>query len=169
MRRRVMVQPLYLEDLSVGDVFGSAACRISREDIKRFAAEFDPQPFHLNEADAARSFFGGLAASGWHTAGVTMRLLVESLPMAGGIVGAGMDELRWPKPVRPEDRLRVESEVLELRPSKSNPARGLAKVRTTTLNQHGEAVQVLVANLVVQRRASEPMMPAGADGVGAPS
>ena len=164
-----MTELRYLEDLSVGDVFGSAACRISHEDIKRFAAEFDPQPFHLNEADAERSFFGGLAASGWHTAAVTMRLLVESLPIAGGIVGAGMDELRWPKPVRPGDRLRVESEVLELRPSKSNPARGLAKVRTTTLNQHGEAVQVLVANLVVQRRALEHTRPAGAGGVGAPA
>src|SRR3954452_9963940 len=132
-----MTELRYLEDLSVGDVFGSAACRISQEDIKRFAAEFEPQPFHLDEADAARSFFGGLAASGWHTAAITMRLLVERLPIAGGAIGAGMDELRWPKPVRREDILTVESEVLELRPSKSRPDRGIAKFRTTTLNQHG--------------------------------
>src|SRR5215207_4336035 len=159
-----MTQQLYLEDLSLGDVFGSDPRQLGSEDIKRFAAEFDPQPFHLDEADAARSFFGGLAASGWHTAAVTMRLLVESLPIAGGIVGAGMDELRWPKPVRPGDKLRVESGILELRPSKPRPARGLAKVRTTTLNQHGEAVQVLVANRVVQRRAMELTGPAGAGG-----
>ena len=147
-----MSKQLYLEDLSVGDVFGSATRRVATEDIKRFAGEFDPQPAHLDEAEAVRTFFGGLAASGWHTAAITMRLLVESLPIAGGIVGAGMDELRWPKPVRPDDVLELESEVLELRPSKSRPDRGLAKVRTTTLNQHGEAVQILVSNLVVQRR-----------------
>ncbi len=164
-----MTKQLYLEDLSVGAVFRSATRRVGTEDIKRFAGEFDPQPFHLDEADAARSFFGGLAASGWHTAAITMRLLVESLPIAGGVIGAGMDELRWPKPVRPEDILTVESEVLELRPSKSRPDRGMAKFRTTTLNQHGEAVQVLVSNLVVQRRNSEGETRKGAEGGVAPA
>lgn len=143
---------LFLEDLNVGQVFGSVTYQIGVAEIKQFAGEFDPQPFHLDEEEAARSLFGGLAASGWHTAAITMRLLVGSLPIAGGIVGAGMDELRWPKPVRPGDTLHLESEVLEVRPSTSHPDRGLAKVRTTTLNQHGETVQVLLANLFVPRR-----------------
>ena len=118
-----------------------------------FAADFDPQPFHLDEDAARDSFFGGLAASGWHTAALTMRLLVESeLKPAGGIVGAGFDEFRWPRPVRPGDELHLESEVLEVRPSKSRPEQGLVKLRTTTLNQNGEAVQISVGNLVVPRR-----------------
>ena len=112
----------------------------------------DPQLFDLDEAESMRSLFSGLAASGWHTAAITMRLLVGSVRISGGIVGAGMDVLRWPTPVRPGDTLRLECEVLEVRPSTSHPDRGLAKVRTTTLNQHGETVQVLVANLVVPRR-----------------
>ncbi len=102
-------------------MFGSGTHSVASEDIKRFAAEFDPQPFHLDEADAARSFFAGLAASGWHTAAMTMRLIVDSLPIAGGVIGARIDELRWPKPVRPGDILRLESEVLELRPSEFAP------------------------------------------------
>ena len=145
----------YLEDFAVGQTYGSGRLRVDEERIKSFAAEFDPQPFHLN-ADAARtSILGGLAASGWHTAALTMRLLVESdLKPAGGIVGVGFDELRWPRPVRPGDELRLESEVLEVRPSKSRPQQGLIKVRMTALNQNGEAVQVLVANLMVPRRSS---------------
>jgi acyl dehydratase len=143
----------YLEDFVVGQSFGSGRLRVDTERIKAFAGEFDPQPFHLDEAAARGTIFRGLAASGWHTAALTMRLLVESeLKPAGGIVGAGFDEFRWPRPVRPGDELRVESEVLEVRPSKSRPEQGLIKVRTTTLNQDGEAVQVLVANLVVPRR-----------------
>jgi len=124
--------------------------------IKAFAAAFDPQPFHLDEKAARDTLFHGLAASGWHTAAVTMRLLVESdLTPAGGIVGAGIEECRWPRPVRPGDELRVASEVLEVRPSQSRPDQGLLKVRTTTLNQHGEVVQILIANLVVPRRVSQ--------------
>ena len=143
----------YLEDFAVGQTFGTGRLRIDRERALAFAAEFDPQPFHLNEAAARRSIFGGLTASGWHTAAVTMRLLVETeLKPAGGLIGAGLDECRWPRPVRPGDELRVECEVIEVRPSKSRPQQGLIKVRTTTLNQNGEAVQVLVANLVVPRR-----------------
>ena len=143
----------YLEDYAVGQTFGSGKLRLDDEQIKRFAADFDPQPFHLDERAARDSIFRGLAASGWHTAAVTMRLLVESdLRPAGGIIGAGFDEFRWPKPVRPGDELRLESEVVDVRPSKSRPAQGIVKVRTTTLNQDGEAVQVLVANLVVPRR-----------------
>lgn len=143
----------YLEDLAVGQVYGSGRITVEKERIKTFAAEFDPQPFHLDEDSARRSIFGGLAASGWHTAALTMRLLVASdFRPVGGIVGAGFDELRWPVPVRPGDELHVESEVLEVRPSKSRPHQGLVKVRTTTKNQKGEAVQVSVGNLVVPRR-----------------
>jgi acyl dehydratase len=143
----------YLEDFAVAQTFGSGRLRVEAERIKTFAAEFDPQPFHLDEDAARGSIFRGLAASGWHTAAMTMRLLVESeLKPAGGIVGAGFDDFRWPRPVRPGDELRVESEILEVRPSKSRPDQGLIKVRTTTLNQNGEAVQVSIGNLVVPRR-----------------
>src|SRR5213596_1756257 len=145
----------YLEDFAAGQTFGSGRLRVEEERIKTFAAEFDPQPFHLDEEAARGSLFRGLAASGWHTAAMTMRLLVESeLKPAGGLIGAGFDEFRWPRPVRPGDELRVESEVLEVRPSKSRPAQGLVKVRTTTLNQNDEAVQILIANIVVPRRGS---------------
>jgi len=143
----------YLEDFAVGQTFGSGRLRIDKEQIFAFAAEFDPQPFHLDEASARHSIFGGLAASGWHTAAVTMRLLLDSeLKPAGGIIGAGLDECRWPRPVRPGDELRIECEVIEVRPSKSRPEQGLIKLRTTTLNQDGEAVLVHVVNLVVLRR-----------------
>jgi acyl dehydratase len=143
----------YLEDFAVGQTFGSGRLRVEKERIKSFAAEFDPQPFHLDETAARASIFRGLAASGWHTAALTMRLLVESeLKPAGGIVGAGFDEFRWPRPVRPGDELHLEIEVLEVRPSKSRPEQGLVKLRTTTLNQNGEAVQISVGNLVVPRR-----------------
>jgi acyl dehydratase len=143
----------YLEDFAVGQTFGSGRLRIDWPRALAFADEFDPQPFHLNEAAARRSIFGELTTSGWHTAAVTMRLLVESeLKPAGGLVGAGLDECRWPRPVRPGDELRVECEVLEVRPSKSRPAQGLIKLRTTTLNQDDEAVLMYVVNMVVQRR-----------------
>ena len=143
----------YLEDFAKGQTFGSGRLRIDKERIFTFAAEFDPQPFHLDQAAARRSIFGGLCASGWHTAAVTMRLLVDSeLKPAGGFIGAGLDEFRWPRPVRPGDELRVECEVIEVRPSKSRPEQGLVKLRTTTLNQNGEAVLVQVVNIVVPRR-----------------
>jgi len=143
----------YLEDFAVGQTFGSGRLVVEEARIKTFAAEFDPQPFHIDAEAARQSLFGGLAASGWHTAALTMRLLVESdIKPVGGIIGAGFDELRWPRPVRPGDELRVESEVLEVRPSKSRPEQGMIKVRTTTLNQKGEAVQIFVGNLVVPCR-----------------
>jgi acyl dehydratase len=144
---------LYLEDFAVGQVFRSGSLRITEADITAFAAQFDPQPFHLDDAAAKATLFGGLAASGWHTAAVTMRLLVDGgAPIAGGIIGAGTDELRWPRPVRPGDELRTESEVLEVRPSRSRPTQGLVKMRTTTLNQKNEPVQIFVANLLVPRK-----------------
>ncbi len=147
----------YLEDFEVGQKFGSSTLHVNEDGIKRFAAQFDPQPFHLDDAAARASIFGGLAASGWHTAALTMRLLVESdVKPAGGIVGAGFDEFRWPRPVRPGDELRIEAEVLEVRPSKSRPEQGMVKLRTTTLNQRNEPVQVSVGNLVVPRRPVQP-------------
>jgi len=143
----------YLEDYAVGQVYASGRLRIDAERIRSFAAEFDPQPFHLDDEAARDSIFRGLAASGWHTAAATMRLLVEGdLKPAGGIIGMGFEEFRWPRPVRPGDELRLESEVLDVRPSKSRPDQGLIKVRTTTLNQEGEAVQITVGSLLVPRR-----------------
>lgn len=143
----------FLEDFAVGQTYGSGRMRVDKERIKAFAAEFDPQPFHLDEAASRDSIFRGLAASGWHTAAMTMRLLVEGeLRPAGGIIGLGFDEFRWPVPVRPGDELRVESEVLEVRPSKSRSDQGLIKVKTKTLNQNGETVQLQVGNLLVPRR-----------------
>jgi acyl dehydratase len=143
----------YLEEFAVGQTFGSGRLAVDKEQIKRFAAEFDPQPFHLDDEAAQDTIFRGLAASGWHTAALTMRLLVDSeIKPAGGVVGAGFDEFRWPRPVRPGDELRLESEVLDVRPSKSRPDQGLIKVRTTTLNQNNDPVQILIANLVVLRR-----------------
>jgi acyl dehydratase len=143
----------YLEDFAVGQVYGSGRLRIERERIKSFATEFDPQPYHLNEDAAQASFFAGLAASGWHTAAATMRLMVEGeLQPAGGIIGLGFEDFRWPRPVRPGDELRVESEVLDVRPSKSRPEQGLVKLRNTTFNQNSEAVQITVGSLLVPRK-----------------
>lgn len=145
---------LYLDDLTPGQTFegGSETPALTPEAIKHYAEQYDPQPFHLDEAAATKSFFGGLAASGWHTASLTMSLIARDVPLAGGIIGAGVEEMRWPRPVRPGDRLRIVSEVLEVRVSKSKPEQGLAKIRTTTLNHKNEPVQVMTANLVVPRR-----------------
>jgi acyl dehydratase len=146
--------PLYFEDFAVGQRYRSSSRRITVDDITRFASEFDPQPFHLDDEAARASIFGGLAASGWHTAALTMKLLVGSeFSPAGGIIGMGFEELRWPRPVRPGDELHTDVEVLEVRPSKSNASRGLVKIRTTTINQHGEAVQVSIGTVLVPRRS----------------
>ena len=147
---------LFLDDLLVGQRFASRTHRVDEEQIRAFAGQFDPQPFHLDAGAAQATLFGGLVASGWHTTALTMRLLVDGgAPIAGGIIGAGTDELRWPRPVRPGDELRVESEVLEVRPSRSRPQQGLMKLRTTTLNQNDEPVQIMVANLLVPRRTPQ--------------
>jgi acyl dehydratase len=145
---------LYLEDLQVGQRFASQGkYRVEEERVKSFAAEFDPQPFHLDEAAAQASIFRGLAASGWHTASITMRLLVTGgLPFASGIVGLG-GEISWPRPTRPGDVLRVESEIVEIVPSRSKPNQGIVKVRNTTINQKDEPVQVFTASILVYRRA----------------
>ena len=146
----------YLEDFAVGQIFKSGRKRVEKDEIFAFAKEFDPQPYHLDEKAAQQSPFGGLAASGWHTAAMTMRLMVDGeFKPAGGILGVGFDELRWPRAVRPGDELYVRSEVLEVRPSKSRPDRGMIRVRNTTLNQNDEVVQVFTGNLLVPRRPSE--------------
>lgn len=145
----------YLEDYAVGQTFGSGAARVEADRMTAFAAEFDPQPFHLSDQGARNTIFGALAASGWYTAAITMRLLVDGeLKPAGGVVGLGFDELRWPTPVRPGDALHLLSEIVDVRTSKSRPDQGLIKVRTTTLNQAGEAVQIAVGNLLVRRRTT---------------
>jgi acyl dehydratase len=146
-------QRLFLEDLLPGQRFTTGSHMIDEAQIKAFARQFDPQPFHLDDEAARGSLFAGLAASGWHTAAITMRLQVESgLPISGGIIGAG-GELSWPHPTRPGDILHVESEVLEVKPSRSRPERGTVTVRSQTLNQRGEVVQTLTVKLVVPRRS----------------
>ena len=145
--------PLYLEDLHVGQTFVTDSLTVTTDQIKAFAREFDPQPFHLDEEAARDSLFGGLAASGWHTAALTMRLLVGALPLAGGVVGAG-GETTWPRPTRPGDTLTVHVEVLEVTPSRSRPDRGMIRTRSETRNQHGEAVQVSTVRIVAWRRPS---------------
>ncbi|MDF1727558.1 MAG: MaoC family dehydratase [Sulfitobacter sp.] len=144
---------LYLEDFEVGQIFGSGRLVVTEEEIIRFATQFDPQTFHLDPEAAKGTFFQGLAASGWHTAALTMQLLVggEMTP-ANGLIGAGFDSLKWPRPVRPGDRLHVMSEILEVRPSKTRPTQGMIKVRSKTLNQNDEVVQESVGNLVVVAR-----------------
>lgn len=143
---------LYLEDLQVGQRFTSSEYRLDEDHLKAFAAEFDPQPFHLEDAAARSTIFGGLAASGWHTAALTMRLMVTAgLPFASGIIGVG-GEITWPRPTRAGDTLRVESEIVEILPSRSKPNQAIVKVRSTTLNQNGEPVQIFIAKVLSFKR-----------------
>jgi acyl dehydratase len=147
---------LFLDDLAVGRRFSSRSHTVNADEIKAFAAQFDPQPFHLSDEAAKGTLFGGLAASGWHTAAITMRLLVESgLPLRGGIIGTE-GEVSWPRPTRPGDTLTVFSEIEEITPSRSRPERGLIRVRSETRNQENEVVQVLIAKLIVPKRQSSP-------------
>jgi acyl dehydratase len=145
----------YLEDFDAGQTFVTGTVTVEPEQIWAFAAEFDPQPFHLDDVAARASLFGGLVASGWHTAALTMKLLVGSeLRIAGGLVGTGVEELRGPRPMRPGDTLRVEGEVLDVRLSKSRPDRGVVKLRAATRNQDSHPVLVMVTSLIVPRRPS---------------
>ena len=142
----------YLDDLVVGQRFTSGSRTLTADEIKAFAREFDPQPFHVDEDAARDTFFQGLAASGWHVAAIAMSLSVRGgLPIAGGIIGAG-GEIAWRKPIRPGDTLHVESEIIEVTPSRSRPDRGTVVVRNDTTNQNGEIVQTFTARLVVPRR-----------------
>ena len=143
---------LYLEDFAVGQRFETGTHAMDAGQIKDFGRRFDPQPFHLDEVAAQSSFFQGLAASGWHTAAVTMSLLVKSgMPIAGGLIGAGC-EISWPRATRPDDVLQVESEVLAVTPSRSRPDRGMITLKSETKNQKGEVVQVLTSKMLVWRR-----------------
>jgi acyl dehydratase len=147
-----MSNALYLDDLAVGRKFATGSTTLTLEGCKAFAAAFDPQPFHLDEAAAQSSVFGRIAASGWYTASLSMRLLVEGeLKIAGGLIGLG-GEMTWPRPAYPGDTLCVETEVLALRVSESKPDRGIVTVRNRTLNQQGEAVQIAVVKMLVPRR-----------------
>jgi acyl dehydratase len=149
-----MAQALYLDDLAVGRKFVTSSTTLTVEGCKAFAAEFDPQPFHLDDAAAQQSVFGRLAASGWYTASLSMRLLVEGeMTIAGGLIGLGGDML-WPRPTYPGDTLHVETEVLAVRVSESKPDRGVVTVRNQTLNQHGEPVQIAVVKMMVPRRSA---------------
>src|SRR6266446_6723328 len=134
----------YFEDLKAGDRFKSATYQVSEEQLISFAREFDPQPFHLDPAVADQTMFKGLIASGWHTAAITMRLFVQTLNFAEGAIGLGVDELRWPNAVRPGDRLQVETEIVDLRVSRSKPGYGIIRLRNVTTNQHGEIVQTML-------------------------
>lgn len=151
------IERLFLEDLHVGQRYTTGSYTIDERRIKEFAAEFDPQPFHLDERAAEASIFRGLAASGWHTAAIAMRLLVTGgLPFANGIVGLG-GEIAWPRPTRPGDTLHVESEILDITPSSSKPHQGIVTVRNTMLNQKGEPVYVFTAKTLVYRRPAQPV------------
>lgn len=144
---------LFFDDLRVGQRFISRTHQVDEEQIKAFATQFDPQPFHIDPIAAQDSKFEGLVASGWHTASITMRLLVEGgMPIAGGIIGVGA-EVSWPRPMRPHDKLRVESEIIDLRLSKSKPDRGVATIRCETRNQINEIVQILTAKIIVPCKA----------------
>ena len=146
----------FLEDLAPGQVFTSnARAIVDAASIKRFAGEYDRQPFHLDEAAARPTFFRELVASGWHTTAMTMQLIIETLPLSHGIIGSGVDELRWPRPVRPGDTLRLHCEIIDVQPSKLRPSRGTVRVRMTTLNQNDEPVQTMVANLMAFRRSEQ--------------
>lgn len=141
---------MYLEDLSIGQRFVTSTYQVTEEQIIEFAKEFDAQPFHLDAEAAEDSFFQGLAASGWHTAAISMKLLTTSdgLSIDSGLIGVG-GELSWPIPVRPNDTLHVETTIVDIQPSKSKPDRGRVKVENRTLNQHGETVQLFVVSLLV--------------------
>lgn len=146
-----MADKVYLEDLAVGQTFTNGPVELHAEDIKAFARQFDPQPFHLDEAAAQQSLFGGLAASGWHTAALTMRLLVTGGPAFGwGFIGAG-GEVSWPRPAYAGDRLTLHAEIIEITPSRSKPDRGIARVRLVMKNQRDEVVQDMVARVLVPR------------------
>ena len=143
----------YLEDIQAGERFRSADYAVTEAEIIEYAKQYDPQPFHTNPVEARNSVFGGLVASGWFTAAITMRLIAQSeVRIVGGLIGMGVEELRWPRPVRPGDTLHVEVEVLEVRPSRSHLDRGIVRVRNLTLNQRNEAVQTMVTALFVPRR-----------------
>jgi acyl dehydratase len=149
-----LANALYFDDLHPGMKFSSnRAYKVTAEEIKQFAESYDPQPFHLDESAGESSFFKGLAASGWLTAAIVMRLRVESIPIAGGMIGAGVEEMRWLQAVRPDDSLRTEAEILHVRQSSSRPAYGVVRSRTTVFNQRDEVVMRSVVNFLAPLKA----------------
>src|SRR5882757_11173875 len=148
----VLMKERYFDDLKVGDRFKSESLRVTEKKLIEFAHKFDPQMFHLSRRDAERTIFKGLIASGWHTAAISMRLFVRTLNFAEGAIGLGVDELRWPNAVRPGGVLAVETEIVDLRPSRSRPNYGIVRLRNVTTNQRGEIVQTMLANAMVPRR-----------------
>lgn len=141
----------FFEDLKKGDRFKSETYTVNEEQIISFAREFDPQPFHLDAAIARQTMFKEFIASGWHTAAITMRLFVQALNFAEGAIGLGVDELRWPTAVKPDDVLQVEIEIVDLRESRSKPSHGIIRIRNVTSNQRGEIVQTMFASALVLR------------------
>jgi acyl dehydratase len=148
---KLVTERLYLEDLRVGQRFTSASHLLDAGQITRFASEFDPQPFHVSDEGAAGTLFGSLAASGWHTAALTMRLLVESVPLADGLIGIEL-ELAWPKPTRPGMALQVFSQILDITPSRSKPDMAIVTLRSETRDQDGETLQRLTVKMPVFKR-----------------
>jgi len=153
--RPSVMKELYFDDLKAGDRFKSERLTVTEKELIEFAHKFDPQMFHLSRKRAERSIFKGLIASGWHTAAMSMRLFVQTLNFAEGAIGLGVDELRWPNAVRPADVLIVETEIVEVRPSRSRPAHGIIRLRNVTTNQRGEVVQTMLASAMVPRRQQE--------------
>jgi acyl dehydratase len=151
----VIMKERYFDDLKVGDRFKSEPLNVTEKELIEFAHKFDPQMFHLSRKGAERTIFKGLIASGWHTAAMTMRLFVRTSNFAEGAIGLGVDELRWPNAVRPGDVLMVETEILELRLSKSRPGHGIIRLRNVTTNQRGEVVQTMLASAMVPRREQQ--------------
>lgn len=145
---------IHFEDLQIGDRFRSGAYEVTEEAIIAFAREFDVQAFHLDPEAAERSVFHGLAASGWHTAAIAMRLFTTTMNFAGGAVGLGVDELRWPVAVRPGDSLTLETEILALRESRSKPAHGIVQICNVLRNQNGDVVLSYTANALIARRTA---------------
>ena len=145
----------YFDDLKVGDRFKSEPLEVTEKQLIEFAHKFDPQMFHLDRKSAERTIFKGLIASGWHTAAMTMRLFVRTMNFTEGAIGLGVDELRWPNAVRPGDVLTVETEIVDLRPSRSKPDFGIIRLRNVTTNQRGEIVQTMLASAMVPRRAEQ--------------
>lgn len=148
------VNERYFDDFKTGDRFRSEPLTVTERQIIEFAREFDPQLFHLDPASAAGTMFKGLIASGWHTAAMSMRLFVQTLNFAEGAIGLGVDELRWPAPVRPGDTLRVETEIVDVRPSRSKPDCGIIRICNVTTNQRGEVVQTMLASALVPRKTT---------------
>ena len=145
--------PRFLEDFAVGDRFDTGTVTVTEDSIVAFATDHDPQIFHLDEAAAKDSFFGRLVASGWQTAGLTMRLMVDSRFLGSTpLVGLGVESLAWPRPVLPGDVLTAAVEILEIRPSRSNPARGSMRTKVTTVNQAGETVYEMTSTILMPRR-----------------